>query len=675
VSVWQMLAPLMVGGTVRAVGRDVAADPSALFGMVSDERISVLEVVPSLLRTALGRWDVGAPVPDLTALRWLVVTGEALPPDLCARWLRHFQDIPIVNAYGPTECSDDVTHAFIGKGDELGEIRVPIGRAVRNTRLYVLDDVLKPVPIGVPGELYVGGTGVGRGYLNDPARTGVTFVADPFTGGRMYRTGDRVLRRPDGQLEFLERRDYQVKIRGHRIELGEIESLLLAHPAVTEGAVIVREDKPGDKRLVAYVVGDASAVREHLAAQLPSYMVPSAIEQLETLPLTANGKLDRNALPASGVVQSSGRPPRTLAEQILCDAIADELGLTRVGADDSFFELGGNSLQSVALIERTAKAGLRLSVMDVFAHRTIEDLAKVAERNGIEGDQVLRLDDGWSAEVSQGAVDPYAALLPIRTKGDLPPLFCIHGGLGFGLSYFGLAGHIDAERPIYALQAPNIGSTQPLPDSIETVAANYIARIKEVQPTGPYHLLGWSYGGVTAHEIAVQLQAAGEEVAFLANLDGYPYVEGRDEDVMDEQEQIIHFLGHVGFDRDQFAGRRLMPADVVAELRRGNSPLAAFDTQKMTNLLAVMNNHAKHLVKFKPHHFAGTMLLFVAIPGLAGGEADPWVGQWQPHVGLVDGRTLVCGHEFMMHPGPQALIGAAVAEELRKVTSAREVLA
>jgi amino acid adenylation domain-containing protein len=695
VSVWQMLAPLMVGGTVRAVGREVAADPGALFGLVAAEGLTVLEVVPSLLRVALNRWDVGAPVPALPTLRWLVVTGEALPPDLCTRWHRHFPGIPIVNAYGPTECSDDVTHAFIGNDDAsfrgvrvaeppargeapdvtAGDVRVPIGRAVRNTRLYVLGDDLRPVPVGVPGELYVAGSGVGRGYLDDPGRTAVTFLADPFAGGRMYRTGDRVTYRRDGQLEFVERRDTQVKIRGHRIELGEIESLLRAHPDVSDAVVVVREDTQGDKRLVAYLVGDDTAVREHLADRLPAYLVPSAFLCLDALPLTANGKVDRKALPAPGVTRSAGREPRTLAEQILCDAVADELGLERVGADDSFFELGGNSLQSVALTERAAAAGLRLTVMDVFAHRTIEDLARIAESRETSTDgQVARLDvRAWVSEATEREVDPLAPVLPIRATGDQPPLFCIHSGLGLGLSYFGFAGHIGSDRPIYALQAPNISTTLPLPGTMEAVAANYVAEIRKIQPEGPYHLLGWSYGGVAAHEIAVQLQESGEEVAFLANLDGYPFVAGRDQDILDDQELIIHFLGHAGFDRAEFAGRRLTPADVVSVLRRGNSPLAVFDAQSMANVLAVMNNHAVHLQAFRPRYFAGRMLLFVAVPGLAEGEAEPWAGQWRPHVDAVDARTLVCGHEFMMHPGPQSLIGAVVAEELRRVTEARGV--
>ena len=221
ISVWQMLAALLVGGRVRVVDRDVAADPQALFSVVSSERVTVLEVVPSVLRAALDHWDLTGEVPDCSSLRWLVATGEELPSGLCERWGSYFPDVPIVNAYGPTECSDDVTHAVIRAQDQRAGTRMPIGCPVRNTRLYVLGDGLIPVKAGLPGELYVSGTGVGLGYAGDPRRSAMTFVADPFgdPGTRMYRTGDLVRSRPDGELEFLGRQDDQVKVRGHRIEL------------------------------------------------------------------------------------------------------------------------------------------------------------------------------------------------------------------------------------------------------------------------------------------------------------------------------------------------------------------------------------------------------------------------------------------------------------------------
>ncbi|EOD66689.1 non-ribosomal peptide synthetase, partial [Amycolatopsis vancoresmycina] len=381
VSVWQMLAPLLVGGRVRVVSRTVAADPDALFGLIRAEGVSVLEVVPSLLRAALDSWDLAEP-PDVSGLRWLVVTGEALPPDLCARWSARFPEVPLVNAYGPTECSDDVTHAVIRSGVEV----VPIGRAVRNSRLYVLGDELRPVPAGAIGELFVGGLVVGRGYVGDPARTAAVFVADPFggRGARMYRTGDRVRMREDGQLEFVERRDFQVKIRGHRIELGEIESVLRSVPGVLDAVVRVLTDADGGKRLAGYLVGvdgegpiDAGAVRSTAQQLLPDYMVPSALVVLDELPLTEHGKVDRAALPAPDFrAEVVGRRPRNTVETVVCDILAEVLSVPRVYIDDNFFALGGDSISAIQVAGRARTAGIELTPRDILERRTPAAIAE-----------------------------------------------------------------------------------------------------------------------------------------------------------------------------------------------------------------------------------------------------------------------------------------------------------
>ncbi|MEU4887761.1 amino acid adenylation domain-containing protein [Streptomyces xinghaiensis] len=398
ISVWQMLAPLVVGGRVRVVGRETAADPWALFGLVAAERVPVLEVVPSLLHAALESWSApGAQPMPLPDLRLLMVTGEALPREVCERWLRERPGTPLINAFGPTECSDDVTHALIDSLETLSAGPVPIGRPVRNTRLYVLDDRLCPVPPGTPGELYVAGTGVGRGYLDDPVRTASVFVADPFTdesGARMYRTGDYVRLDDQGRFVFLERRDHQVKLRGHRIELGEIESVLVAHPAVAQAVVVIREDRAGENRLVAYTVGEAgeAELREHAATALPDYMIPSAYVALDVLPLTANGKLDRAALPVPEAGSGGGRGPRSPREEILCRVFAEVLGVPRVGIDDDFFGLGGHSLLATRLVSRV-RSVLRaeLTIRDVFEHPTVAGLARVLSGAG-EGRDAVRAE-------------------------------------------------------------------------------------------------------------------------------------------------------------------------------------------------------------------------------------------------------------------------------------------
>ncbi|WP_134663255.1 MULTISPECIES: non-ribosomal peptide synthetase [unclassified Amycolatopsis] len=420
VSVWQMLAPLVVGGQVRVVDRQIAADPETLFGL----GMSVLEVVPSLLRAALDFWDAGGP-PELAGLRWLVVTGEALPPDLCVRWFGYFPQIPLVNAYGPTECSDDVTHAVLSSVDDVRGLRTPIGLPVRNTRLYVLSDELRPVPAGAAGELYVGGLVVGRGYVGDPGKTGSVFVADPFgePGTRMYRTGDRVVRRADGALEFIERRDFQVKIRGHRIELGEIEATLRELPEIADAVVVVRDDA-GTKRLAAYLVGtepvDVPSVRSELQQRLPDYLVPPAMVVLDAMPLTVHGKVDRDALPEPDfAAEAVGRSPRNAVEAILCDVLAEVLTVPKVYIDDNFFALGGDSVSSIQVVSRARKAGLVITPRDLLEARTP---AAIAENAVPIGDDVapepaaalVELEPGELDELRAGPVEEVLPLAPLQ---------------------------------------------------------------------------------------------------------------------------------------------------------------------------------------------------------------------------------------------------------------------
>ncbi|MEV5975417.1 amino acid adenylation domain-containing protein [Streptomyces sp. NPDC052114] len=388
VSVWQSLTTLLVGGRIRAVARADAADPEALFGTIAAERLTVLEVVPSLLRATLDVWDTAGGAPELPALRWMISNGEALPAELCARWFARYPDIPVANVYGPTECSDDVTHGYARSAAEMSGASMPIGRPLRDTRLHVLGDDLRPVPRGVPGELYIAGAGVGRGYLGDPARTAFTFVPDPFAndGSRMYRTGDQVVLLADGQLVFTGRRDHQVKIRGQRIELGEVESVLRGLPGVADAVAAAVADPAGNHRLIGYVVperggADTEALRERLAAVLPDHMVPAVLLTLEAMPLTPHGKVDRKALPAPEfTVTAAGRAARTPQEEILCTVLAEVLGVPSIGVDDNFFALGGDSISSIQVVGRARRAGLVITSRDVFQHRTPAAIAAVARR-------------------------------------------------------------------------------------------------------------------------------------------------------------------------------------------------------------------------------------------------------------------------------------------------------
>jgi len=412
ISVWQFLAALLVGGQVLIVSDEASRDAAQLLTLVDDQAITVLETVPSLLRAMLAAIDIpGAMRPALSTLRWLLVTGEALPPDLCESWLRSYANVPLLNAYGPTECSDDVTHYVVKRKPAHA---TPIGRPIANMRTYVLDQTLAPVPLGVPGELYVGGIGVGRGYLNDPAHTAEVFIPDPFSAqpqARLYKTGDLVRYQSDGNLEFLGRLDQQVKIRGYRIELGDIETMLREHPSVQQVVVTAREDVPGEKRLVAYLVAlpghDASVneLRNFLQKKLPEYMLPAAFVMLDALPLTQNGKVDIKKLPAPEPerpdLQVVFVAPRTPAEEALAAIFKQVLHLERVGVHDNFFELGGDSILSIQIVSRANQAGLRLTPMLLFQHQTIAELAALAN-----------LAPAVKAE--QGLVTGHVPLTPIQ---------------------------------------------------------------------------------------------------------------------------------------------------------------------------------------------------------------------------------------------------------------------
>ncbi|MEU5152516.1 amino acid adenylation domain-containing protein, partial [Streptomyces yangpuensis] len=1112
ISVWQMLSPLITGGRLLVVDRDTAADPQELFGRIATHGVTILEVVPSLLRAAIDSWNNGLVRPELAPLSNLMVTGETLPADLAREWLAMAPHIPLVNAYGPTECSDDVTHAVIRAGSTIGN-RTPIGHPVRNTRLYVLDANLQPVPPGTPGELYVAGTGVGHGYLDNPTKTATTFTADPHAtqpGTRMYRTGDRVRQRPDGQLEFLERTDHQVKIRGHRIELGEIETALRRLPGITDAATAVHHG-----RLVAYLIGTTDDPKASLAATLPEYMLPSAFLTLDALPLTPNGKVDRKALPTPDpqtLATGPARQPRTDTERALCAVFADVLGLPSIGIDDSFFDLGGDSIRSIEVVAGARRAGLRVTAADVFTYKSVAALAaavgeaepveivgtddgvgelaptpvmlrlleeggpvdgfnqsvvlttpagldlerltgalqrivdhhdalrlrltgqgaddwrlvigepgtvrvaplvtridaghrayadetllrravaaqseaarnRLAPRDGVtlqavwidRGDsrpgrlvlmlhhlvvdgvswrillpdlltayerpgtaldpvgtslrhwsQLLRgqaaergeelphwkqllsreeqpvgarpldpardtyttartlrvtlpaehtgpllergpaafqaevndvllagldlavaewrgrsllvevethgreqlhagvdlsrtagwftsthpvllrgaalgaeqsvkemreqlaalpdhglghgilrhlgdgpaplpvvnpqlgfnylgrfaavesYDGGWAAapesreafaatsggmplghaievdalvedgpdgpvlvanwtwageilepgdaealaegwfralrtlaeragELAAGGpsgagerrpsllTEAFETVLPIRPDGTRAPLFFLHGGVGLSWPYLGLAEHLAKEFPVYGFQASGIVSEAPLPSSIAEMAEEYVHRILEIQPVGPYYILGWSFGGLLAHAAATRLEGLGHRVALLANLDSYPVPEP--DGIPDDRALLAKILEYCGYDAAAFAGGEPTLSEVLALFRRDANPLAGLSEEQLARLLRIVRNHAVLSAEFTPDRFSGDVLFVAAAQGTD--ERSPTVAEWEPYIGgRIAHHSVASDHDGMMRPEPQRTIGRIIAEHLESL--------
>lgn len=448
----------------------------------------------------------------LVGVRQLLIGGEALSVPHVRRALEQLPSTRIINGYGPTECTTFACCYPIPAVLAPDRTSVPIGTPIANTQAHVLDADLTPVPVGVTGELYLGGDGLARGYLNQPSLTAERFVSDPFSrtpGDRLYRTGDRVRRLGDGTLEFQGRLDRQIKLRGFRIELGEIEAAIGRHPDVLQAVVVLRRDASAPPRLAAYVkarpeaVSTLDDVRAFLTTALPEYMVPSTFVALSRVPLTANGKVDYEALPApvTAAAVRKSEAPETATELALAEIWQSLLGEGPVGRHDNFFDRGGNSLVAIRLFSRvSASFGVELPFGLLLQQPTLSALAAAIDRQQAPG---------AGAAMS-------SALTPLRTSGRRPPLFFTHGVGGEVWSFKALTHHLGDDQPVYGLQpAGGVESSGTVPE----MAARYIQEIRTVAPHGPYMLAGHCAGAAVAYEMARQLHAAGEPAALVAALD------------------------------------------------------------------------------------------------------------------------------------------------------------
>ena len=495
----ELYLPLLVGGRLVIASREATFDGRLLTQLLEQSGVTIMQATPTTWRVLLESGWEGSP--KLKVL----VGGEALSADL-ARQLA-MRCGAVWNMYGPTETT---IWSSVYKVEGRDEKLVPIGTPIANTTFYILDSNRQPVIEAAEGELYIGGEGLARGYFERAELTAEKFVSDPFSsqpGARLYRTGDLARYKPDGNVEFLGRIDHQVKIRGFRIELGEIEAVLEQHSGVNQAVVIAREDTPGDKRLVAYFVPEtpctvtSAELRQHAGKQLPDYMTPTAFVQMEKLPLTPNGKVDRKALPPPMVndfeAQAEFIPPRDSTERKLVQLWEEVLGIRPISVTANFFELGGRSILAARLFTRILRTfGEELPLSTLFRSPTVEQLAKELQASGRTAD--------------------YVTLVPIQENGTRPPFFCVHGGAGSTLFLHQLSRELGVDQPFYGIEPEGLDGKPFQRLTVEQMAAHYLAEIRKVQPTGPYYIGGYCFGGLVAFEMAGMLREQGEQPALVA---------------------------------------------------------------------------------------------------------------------------------------------------------------
>ncbi|WP_460064899.1 non-ribosomal peptide synthase/polyketide synthase [Pseudomonas sp. S2_H08] len=558
-SVWEFFWPLTAGVRLVLARPGGHREPAYLAQVIRQQRVTVVKFVPALLQQFLELQDVS----ECTSLTDVFCGGGELTAALAREVRQQLPWVRLHNVYGPTEATVDSTAWTLEPHMPVPSTELPIGKAICNTRLYVLDAHDQAVPLGVIGQLHIGGIGVARGYMGLPQMQAERFIDSPFVpGDRLYRTGDLVRYRADGNLEFLGRNDFQVKLHGLRLELGEIEARLIQHPGVREVVVLMR-----DERLVAYFTlreGSAApaidTLRAFILEQLPEYMVPGAFVALDVLPLSPNGKIDRQALPAPGldaVLSRHYEAPEGEVETVLARVWAEVLNVEQVGRHDNFFELGGHSLLAIRLVNLLQRAGQQVTLAELFQRPSVESLAALlCQRNTVpeqpEGLVVVRPGEGGDA------------------------LFLIHEFSGREVYFPALAMHIEGQFPIYGL--PGVPLGQPQMRTLECMATRMVGIIRAVQPHGPYRLAGWSFGGLLAYEIAQQLLGLDEAVAFVGLLDTYaPHPASQDKTRWSGAHRDKHQLLEHCRARSQMRGAEGLPALAEVERLEAEVERIAFD--------------------------------------------------------------------------------------------------
>lgn len=622
VSVWEFFWPLMTGSRITMARPGGHKDPGYLSALIQKEHVTVLHFVPSMLNAMLASVDWG----ECKSVRQVFCSGERLSPETVARYYESGNRAALANLYGPTEAAVDVSF-WDCRPDRARTI--PIGKPIQNTVLHVLDENLLPVPVGVPGELHIGGICLARGYLNQPDLTREKFIKNPFqedNGERLYKTGDLVRYLYDGNIEYMGRLDHQVKIRGFRIELGEIETVLDQHPDVRESVVMARETRPDENTLVAYVVPDRGqapdrgALRAHLREKLPEYMVPLFFMVLEKMPLLTNGKVNRHALPMPDQVEIEAMddriPPRDLLELRITQIWEAVLGHYPPGVKNRFFEIG-DSLQGVRLLARMDREfGVNLPLSVLFQEGTIESMANL---------------------VRQGRSPmPDSNLVLIREKQGGIPLFLVHPVGGSVLCYSDLARILDLIGPVYGLQAPGLMDGQEPLKTMDQMADRYLREIRTIQDRGPFYLAGWSFGGSVAYCMAGKLIRAGEPVNGLFLIDTPAYIGDAKPGRMGESLIMTMFVR----DLEGFFGREL-PVEVdrileqeqgarmtyIVRMARDHDMLPPeVGVETLSSMFGVYQANLLAAHKYEPEYHQVNVHLFTAADSSGHLKQDPTLG-------------------------------------------------
>ena len=626
---------------------EIRTDPAQLYNLMRYQKVDFAEFVPALIRPLVEYLEQTQQLLDFMQI--LIVGSDIWYMGEYGTLVNYCgSNSRVINSYGITECTIDSTFFEDKKNSIPEQALVPIGRPMSNTKIYILDQQLQPVPIGVIGELYIGGDGLARGYLNRPELTQEKFIANPFqTGERIYKTGDIARYLNDGNIEYLDRIDNQVKIRGFRIELGEIEAVINTHPQIQQTVVIAREDIPGNKRLVAYIVSEdellnTHQLREYLKQKLPEYMLPSAFMFLKNLPLTPNGKIDRKALPAPDLDLSTQGElilPRDTIELKLEQIWSALLGIYPIGVKNNFFELGGHSLLAVRLMSQIQQQfHKKLSLARLFQNSTIEQIAHL-----LRGETDL----DWSV------------LVPIKSQGNKPPLFCIHPSGGNVLCYQDLAYKLDLDQPVYGLQSFGLNPENEPHSSIEQMASYYIQAIQTVQPHGPYFLFGWSLGGIVAFEMAQQLYRQGEQIAFLASVD-YDPLFTTSELENDDAVLMVWLLGQE-IEPCLSEIKQLAPQEkllyVLEQAKQKNLVPEEFNLAEVQHLLEINKLNILALGKYQPQLYSGAMIVIQASET----ETD-LASVWNEFVEKVDAHVIP-GNHYNMVKTPQVQILAQILQK------------